>query len=168
MSLIEVLIVVAIIGVVVTVTAPSVLTVQRQMAVKGAVENVFFLLQLARSSAIRQSNDILIDTNFDTISWCVGITDAANCDCSLANSCTVDGLEQVVSSADFNGISMQNVNFDNANQAILDGVRGMAPQGAVSLELTDATNHNVRVNISATGRISMCNVSGDVGSFPAC
>ncbi|MFC3203831.1 GspH/FimT family pseudopilin [Alteromonas oceani] len=168
LSLIEVLIVVAIISVVLTVTAPSVVSVQKQMAVKGAVENTYFLLQLAKSSAIRQSSDMLVDADVTSTKWCVGVTDTANCDCAVVNSCTVDGREQVVRSADFKQIVMQNLTFDANNQVVFDGVRGMAPQGAALVEFSDEANHSVRMNIAATGRVSMCNVKGDIGSYPAC
>lgn len=167
-SLIEVLIVVAIISVVLTVTAPSVVTVQKQMAVKGAVENTYFLLQLGKSSAIRQSTNILVDANAGLTSWCVGITDLPNCDCSTVNSCTIDGREQVVRSADFKQIVMQNLNFDINNQTVFDGVRGMSPGGAASVEFSDATNYIMRMDIAATGRVSMCNVNGDIRGYEAC
>lgn len=168
LSLIEILIVIAIVSVVMTITAPNVVQMQRQLAIKGATENIYFMLQLAKSTAIRQSNTILVDANLATTGdWCVGITDTGNCDCSAANSCTIDNVEHVVSSDDFSKIVLQNINFDANDQALFDGIRGMATNGAASVELTDSTNE-VRINIAATGRVSLCNVTGDVGGYDGC
>ncbi|MDC8832736.1 GspH/FimT family pseudopilin [Alteromonas gilva] len=166
-SLIEVLIVVAIIGVVLTLTAPAVTSLQQRLTVKGAVENIYFLLQLGKSNAIRQSNTITVDTHADTSGWCMGITDNPNCDCATVNSCTVDGREQVVSSADFSQVMMQNITFDANGQAQFDGIRGMPPLGAAQLEVSDNTN-TVRLSITPTGRVDICNVAGDIGGYDAC
>lgn len=168
LSLIEILIVIAIVSVVMMVSAPGVVKMQRQLAIKGATENIYFFLQLAKSTAIRQSNDIVVDANVDADGkWCLGLTDAGDCDCVTVNSCQVDNVEQVIRSDDFPKITLQNINFDLNDQATFDGVRGMSSSGAASAELTDASNV-VRINVAATGRVSMCNVTGDVGGYDAC
>lgn len=132
------------------------------LSVLGSVKKV------ANSSAIRQSSNILVDADVGTTRWCVGITDLPDCDCATVNSCTIDGREQVVRSADFKNIVMQNLNFDANNQFLFDGVRGMSVQGSADVELSDVSSHTIRMNIAATGRVSMCNVKGDAGSYSAC
>lgn len=166
LTLLEIMITIAIVAIVVTIGAPSILTAQRNLALSGAVENSYFALQEARSHAVRQSADIITDFSGGA-AWCIGTTDQADCDCAAAASCTVDGVEQVLSSDDFPQIKMQNVNFGDDDQAMFDGTRGLSIGSAGSLEFSDGTR-TVRLLLNDVGRVSICVVAGDLGNYEPC
>ncbi|WP_414828006.1 GspH/FimT family pseudopilin [Alteromonas sp. H39] len=166
LTLLELMITIAIVAIVVTLGAPSILTAQRNLALSGAVENSYFALQQARSHAVRQSSDILVDFS-DNAGWCIGTTDQGDCDCNVAASCTVDGVEQVLSSEDFPHIQMQNVNFGADDQAVFDGTRGLSIGSAGTLEFNDG-NRTARLSLNDVGRVSICVVAGDLGNYEPC
>ncbi len=166
LSLLELMITIAIIGIVITIGAPSIIDAQRNRVLSGAIENSYFALQQARSHAVRQGQDIIVDFSATT-QWCIGTTDQADCDCATANSCTVEGVEQVLNNQDFPKIDMQNVNFGADDQATFDGTRGLSIGSAGDLELTDGTR-TVRLNLNNVGRVSICVVTGNLGSYQPC
>ncbi len=166
LSLLELMITIAIIGIVITLGAPSIIEAQRNRVLSGAIENSYFTLQQARSNAVRKGEDIIVDFSAAP-QWCIGATDQPTCDCSTLNSCTVDGLEQVLDNQDFPQIEMQNVNFGVNDQATFDGTRGLSIGSAGNLELTDGTR-TVRLNLNNVGRVSICVVTGNLGSYQPC
>lgn len=165
-SLLELMITIAILAIVVRMGAPAILSAQKNLVLKGAVESSYFSLQQARSHAVRQSNDVIVDFSTGT-NWCIGLTDQADCDCATANSCTIDGVEEVVKGADFPSITMQNLNFGATNQAVFDGTRGLALGSAGSVEFNDGSRE-VRLQLNSVGRAKVCVVSGSVGTYEAC
>lgn len=166
LTLLELMITIAIVAIVVTIGAPSILTAQRNLSLSGAVENSYFALQQARSHAVRQSTDITVDFS-NTTGWCIGSTDQADCDCAVVASCTVDGVEQVLRNDDFPQIQMQNVNFGDADQAVFDGTRGLSIGSAGSLEFYDGIR-TVRLQLNDVGRVRICVVAGDLGNYESC
>lgn len=165
-SLLELMITIAIVAIVITLGSPAIINAQRNLALAGAVENSYFAFQQARSHAVRQSSDILVDVTAGS-NWCIGATDQADCDCSVAASCTVDGVEQVLDSQDYPQVTMQNLSFGGDNQAVFDGVRGLSLGSAGTLELAAGAT-NVRISLNDVGRVSICIVSGELGSYQAC
>ncbi|RDV29441.1 prepilin-type N-terminal cleavage/methylation domain-containing protein [Alteromonas aestuariivivens] len=165
-TLLELMITIAIIAIVVRIGAPSIITAQKNLVLKGAAESSYYTLQQARSHAVRQSNDIVVDFSGGT-NWCIGITDQGDCDCGTANSCTVDGVEEVIRGDDYTSITMQNLNFGANNQATFDGVRGLSLGSAGSIELSDG-DREIRVQLNNVGRANVCVVAGNVGTYQAC
>ncbi|MDM7860813.1 GspH/FimT family protein [Alteromonas sp. ASW11-36] len=166
LTLLELVLVVAIIALVVTLGAPSIINAQRVMAHKGAVESSYFILQSARSQAISINNDVTVQFNA-AAPWCIGVSDAGNCDCAVANSCVVNGVERVLSGEDFNNIVLQEINFGGNAFTIYDGQRGMAVNNSGSFVLSDGAAE-ARLTLSEIGRLTVCMEAGDLGAYPAC
>ncbi|NDW22990.1 GspH/FimT family pseudopilin [Alteromonas hispanica] len=148
-SLLELMIAVVIIGIVLSVGAPAVNNVQQNLSLSGATKNSYFLFQQARSHAVRLSSDVVVDIS-DGSSWCIGVTELANCDCNTAASCTVDGVEYALSSDDFPGTIMENALFGDDDQATFDGTRGLTLNSAGSFELTHGSI-TTPVNLNTVG-----------------
>lgn len=166
-SLLELLVAIAIIAIIAVLGAPSIRDMATRLALQGAIDATYFKLQVARSHAIRTSSDITVDVRNGGTSWCIGVSDGGSCNCSVANSCAVDGVEDVIKSTDFSDVQMQNQVFGGASEIVFDGIRGLSIGSAGSLELTDGTDVT-RVVLSNVGRVSLCNVSGDIGGYDAC
>jgi prepilin peptidase dependent protein A/type IV fimbrial biogenesis protein FimT len=165
-SLLEMMITVSIIAIVVAVQSPSVITMQRSLQLKGALENTYFAFQQARSSAVSSGNDITVDINSGA-NWCIALSDSGACDCATANSCTVDGVEQIVRSSDYSLITMQDLNFGANNNTVFDSVQGLSLGNAGSIALSDGTNQG-RIALNNMGRSRICVQAGEIGGYAAC
>lgn len=164
-TLIELLVTVAVMAILVTMGAPAILDALKSNTVKGAADGSYYALQYARSVAISKGVDANIDFQ-DGANWCVGISDAGVCDCSVAASCTVDGVEQRVLAADYRNVTMQNVTFVD-QRSVIDSRRGLAIGNAGQLEFTDGTN-TLRLVLSNLGRPRICVAAGTVTSYEDC
>ncbi|MEW9798739.1 GspH/FimT family pseudopilin [Alteromonas sp. CYL-A6] len=164
-TLIEGLVTVSIIAVLVAIGGPAVLRAQSSVVAAGAVEGSFFTLQKAKSDAIRSATNILVDFNTGD-NWCMGITDQPDCDCTTANSCTVDGVESVLSGADFPGMTLDETTFAD-NQISFDRVRGLPVAGGGSFDMSDS-DREVRISMNVIGRITVCTVSGELRNYSPC
>lgn len=166
MTLLELMIVVAIILIVVTIGVPSVAELQRTMRIKGAVESSYFTIISARSGAISRGTDTTV--NFDVNApWCIGVSDFGTCQCNTANSCTVNGVETVIQQDDFEGVVLSNVSFNGNNFTTFDGLRGLATNGAGSFQL-DSNGIETRLTINRLGRVNICTISGQLGNYQQC
>ncbi|MCU7555723.1 GspH/FimT family pseudopilin [Alteromonas sp. ASW11-19] len=167
LTLLELMITVAIVLLLITVGSPAIVSAQRHLSLSGAVENTYFMFQQARSHAVRQSSDIVMDFEGASSSWCIGLTDQADCDCSVVNSCTIDGVDAVLSNDEFPHTWLKSISFDDNDQALIDGRRGLALNSAGSAVLSDSKNA-VRLELNAVGRVKICVTEGELGSYPQC
>lgn len=157
--------VIAVVAITITLGAPGVINAFQSQYVKGATESSYFMLGMARSTAISQGADITIDIN-DGANWCLGISDTGPCDCTQANSCLVNGVEQVADAEDFPGVSVSNVTFVGG-QSVIDGMRGLAVGSAGSMQF-DRADDSLRLVLSNLARARICRVQGDIAGYPAC
>ena len=165
LTLIELLVAIAIMGLMVTIGAPAILDALKANHVKGAAEASYFSLQYARSVAIAQGADVDIDFQ-DGANWCVGVSDGGVCDCTMVNSCTVDGIEQRVLAADYGNVTVANITFNN-QRSVIDSRRGLAIGNAGQLEFTDGDN-TLRLVLSNLARPRLCVVAGSISSYEDC
>lgn len=164
-SLIELMIVVAIVMILVAVGGPSVVDSLSKARLKSASEETFFTFKQARSQALSSSTDVTM--SFQTgANWCIGMS-TANCDCTTANSCQINGLESVIDSDDFSGIEMDSAAFGGDANVLFDSQRGLTIGDSGTVEFSDA-NNQMRVSLNALGRSNICVVSGQIGSYPSC
>lgn len=166
LTLLELLVTIAIIGIVVMIGAPSIIEAQKSLQLKGALQSSYFVFQQARSEAISAGADVTVSLT-DGANWCVGISDTGDCDCAVVNSCTINGVEQIVKGSDFNRVAMQELNFGVNSIATFDGVRGLSVGSVGSTVFTDGTNE-ARLALSNTGRAKICMETGALGAYSAC
>lgn len=166
LSLLELLISLTIVGILVSVGGPAFMQYNDERKLKGAVEASYFLLQQARSVAVSKGADVTVDFA-EGNNWCIGVSDSGTCNCSTSSSCTVDGVELVLNSSDYSGVSMQSLTFGASDQTVFDGTRGITSGNSGSLELTNGTI-DVRLVVSNMGRARICVASGTMGGYSAC
>lgn len=166
LTLLELMVTVSIIAIVVSIGAPAVLNTQKTMQLKGAIEASYFAFQHARSAAISAGADVTVSITSGT-DWCVGISDGGDCDCNILNSCTINGVEQLVKSSDFSPVSMQNLSFGASSTAVFDGVRGLSIGNAGSTVFTDGSN-DAKLILSNMGRARICMAVGELGRYSSC
>lgn len=171
-TLIELLITVVVLGILLALGAPNLFSVLETRRLKGAGESVMADLQFAKAESIKRNSPVILSfVNGASDTWCYGLAVNAACDCTTANSCSIDGIEKVVNGTDFDGPSLT-ASFagGTATQTGFDPVRGFAKNlvgstsnGNVLLQLS---GHDVKVILSRFGRVRICSTTGAGGYDP--
>ena len=161
----------------------------------GAAEQVYGHIQQARSDAIASSALTFVKfAATGTTSWQYGISTTNNCDltattAATANACvivvndgdtTIDGLngtdtgDRVLmrfTHADYSGNSALEMTLSGLGggvQFIFDPVRGTLTTAAGQVDLESTTGLQLRVEVSALGRVSICSPGGSVANYETC
>jgi len=149
-TIIELMIVVLVLGVIAALALPSFKSILDGRKLKGAADELYAMLQFARSESIKQNQAIYFD--IDVANWCFGVDDAgADCDCTNPSSCTISGQNKVVDDSDaapvlISSATVNNITFNTPN-AIPDS------SGTFTLALPDGRTKEIRVN--AIGLVSL-------------
>jgi len=181
-TLIELVITVAVLGILVAIAVPSMQDMFERRRLTSAAEAVYDQLLLARSEAIKQSRDTYVRFQ-PGAAWCFGVNDlpdptATRCDCSQTNpaqadACTllVHGQEnrvlQVLSGAGFRDVAM------TAPIALTDVqfnfVRGIVVGGQQTFILSTPRGYELRVMVNVVGQTRICvPASNLMGGYPSC
>ena len=168
-TLVEVLVVVAIISILAAIAAPSFIGQLQQQRVEGAAEGLVAAMQNAKAEAIKRNTTVSIifaptikDTFYTT--WCYGMTPigAVTCICTNDTDTTNDCAPgSVVQSSDFTGIT---VNFNNSNARVFSPLRGTVTSGTI--KFSAGNNKSLGVITSSLGRIRICkDTTSTIGSY---
>ena len=156
-TLAEVLIAVAVIGIIAAIAVPSYQETIERNRLKQASESLLADVLYARTEAIKKSVDLTMTIDAGT-PWCYGINDDNTaCDCATAGSCAL----KAVAGSEFQGISL-----DADDSVTFSFRRGTANAMGTTLS---STNFSTRVVVSTAGRARICN-PGDNGllGYPDC
>jgi type IV fimbrial biogenesis protein FimT len=168
-TLTEVMVVVAIIGILAAMAVPSFNEQMKQQRVEGAAESLVAALQNTKAEAIKRNASVrLVFTpatiNTDLSTWCYGMviipnsTPSTTCDCTVANSCLTGS---VVQSSEFTGIT---VNFNTSSSRVFSPLRGTATSGTI--RFSDGNNKTLGVTTTSLGRIRICkDATSTIGSY---
>ena len=168
-TLVELIVVIAIVGIIASMAVPSYQDTLERNRLKEAVESLKSDLMFARTEAIKRSSNINVSIDINGSSWCYGLStddDADNtnsnaaCDCTTVGSCiikTVDGNQ-------FQGTTLEAGTDENITFFFR---RGSASNNGVKI---NTANYSVRAKTSDKGRITICNPvsSRAIGGYDAC
>ena len=166
LTLLELLITISILVLVVSLGAPAINSIQKNMQLKAAAETSYFAFQQARVAAITQSIDVTVAIR-PNANWCAALSDSGLCDCSVSNDCTLNGVEQKVDFSDYPFVSIDKVTFGDDNIAVFDSNRGMAMGHAGSVVFGDG-DKQLKLILSNMGRVRICAVASRLGGYEAC
>ena len=163
LTLIEMMTVVAVIGILAAIAIPSFQAIIERQRIKGAAELIRDQLMVARNEAVKRSRDVTVSfaTTATPTTWSFGLNDGGDCDPGTAGDCNLN----VFGSQSFRGISLT-TSVANAH-ITFDGVRGITVTPP-TLTLTSA-NYEIRVSTTAMGRPTQCSpATAKVGGYPDC
>lgn len=149
LTLVELLIAVAIMGILLAFAVPSFTGTIARVRLEGAVNELSVDLQYARSASIRRRAAVTLTTADDGRSYAI----------TLANGLATEQLKAVALPAGLALTPNVLVSFDP-----LRGTAGAATLNATSSAISAA----LRVTTSAMGRIQMCSPSSSFGGYAAC
>lgn len=131
-TLMEVMMVIAIVGVLLMLVTPSVKSMIDKQRVRGTCESIYQTMALARSSSVALNKDVTFNFRSSNAgaTWCVGLSDGAACDCSTAASaCTVNSIKRAVGSTDFGSAASSSIKVTNIpnDTSVVFSARDAAP-----------------------------------------
>lgn len=154
-TLVELMVTVAIIGILASIAVPSYQDMIERNRLKEAVESLKSDMMFARTEAIKRSAIINVAIDENGSDWCYGINDDNTaCACGTAGDCGI----KAVAGNQFQGTSVDADFSTNFNFR-----RGTAGNGTV---IISSANYAARVIVSTMGRIRVC--SSDLGGYSAC
>jgi type IV fimbrial biogenesis protein FimT len=167
-TLIELMVAIAVLGILITLAAPSFNGFIDRYRVKRAADTISAFLINTKSEAVKRNTTVRAVFNTTGASWCAGMTTNATCDCTVtnANACQIDGVERVVRGSDYKNIALAVTGSTFA----FTPLRGVA-NVAGNAEVTSANGLKIQVKVkNTTGRIRVCSPSGsgNVTGYPAC
>ncbi len=163
-TLLEVMIVIAIIGIIAAMAVPSYQDMIERNRLKQAVEGLKSDLQFARTEAIKRSQNVVVSRSPGNAGgWCYGLNVNSNCTCTTAGSCSI----KTISGSDFS--SAVNMDAATGNNSTFDSRRGTIGADSVTFS---TSHYAARVVFSNVGRVRVCTptVSGKTGisGYPNC
>jgi type IV fimbrial biogenesis protein FimT len=169
-TLVELLFVLAIVGIITGLALPAYSDAVARARVKSAAESIYGLMQQARSEApIRDAN---LSVTVNSAHWCVGISDIANCDCTLATgatACTLNVAGQKVLHRvlgdEFDQVAVSE-NFPGVRTTFSPIRRNASPAGTVTVS---SNGQEMQIKIGLIGRIRLCSATGTaILGYPPC
>jgi len=168
-TLLELMIVVALIGIVASIAVPSFQDTLERNQLKEAAESLKSDLMFARTEAIKRSSNINVSININGGSWCYGLdtdndidnTNAnADCDCTTVSSCAI----KTVDGGQFSGTILPAGTDENITFFFR---RGTASNNGATI---NTTNYSVRVKAAVVGRVTVCSPDSTkaIGAYDAC
>lgn len=179
-SLVEVVVVMAIIGILATLSVPSFSAMFARSKLRSASEQLRSDINLARGEAVKRNT--IIRMNFTVTAggtpWCYGLRAGdASCDCTVtdassANFCFLDrsdggvALSSVTNSAQFSGVTFENTPFTTSSLSF-SPVRPSLRAASATLSAT-SISASLRIVASGMGRVRFCSPSATLSGYPAC
>lgn len=168
-TLIELLVTIAVLGILLSIGIPSFKTFFEKFRTKRAAEIMSGMLYQAKSEAVKRNATVslVITTSNGGATWCYGLIQGTNCDCTTANACNLDGVETRVTNADYKGVSLTAPASGTAFS--FDKVRGTV--GPNTATFVSTNSYQVNTVVHGLGRIKTCTPSGAGnigGSYATC
>lgn len=185
LTIIELMIVVAVLGVLIALVAPSLRGMLSAQRVRGVNAELVTDLQHARSEAARRNRDVRVAfQNSSGLSCYVAYTEppsatSGSCDCSLtpgSNVCASPRVEiKTVQLPQADGVALAVIssdgpvlNFSRSSGALLPTVAGVGTPDGFEVEVSGTPRGKLRTRVGMSGRPSVCTPDASISGAPSC
>jgi type IV fimbrial biogenesis protein FimT len=170
-TLLETMIVIAIIGILAGVAVPSFQGTIERDRLKQVVEGLNADMQFARTEAIKHSEDVIVSRiTGNSGAWCYGLakkspSSKTSCNCTVTNTAAADYCDiKIVLGSTYSNT----VNMDSATgNSTFSFRRGTIGANGVTFS---TAHYKARVKFSDVGRVRICTPDDSVGipTYPDC
>ena len=168
-TLVELVVTLAIAAILAMIAVPSYNNTLESLRTRRAIESMVSALYNAKSEAIKRNTFVrlVFKTSNAGATWCHGLTDAATCDCTTANSCVLDGVERVANNTQFKDIAVTVSPSDSTFH--FNPLRGTVNAGNIKFT-SSAQGLQAKAVVNGKGRITTCSDTGSgyMGAFKPC
>ena len=159
-TLLELLVVLAIIAILGALTLPSLLGFNQEHKTADTAQSLYYALQYARSEAVLQNTTVYV--NFQTgLSWCYGVNATSNCNCAVPNSCAL----QVVTAPASQTTNLTATGLVN-NSVSFEPTHGAAGARSVITFTYTGTTTAMSVEVPIMGSVVLCSTT--IAGYSAC
>jgi type IV fimbrial biogenesis protein FimT len=173
-TLLELLVTLAVVGVLLSVAVPSMQSAAEKRRTIAAAEELFSQLKMARSQAVARSEPIFMNI-VPGANWAVGISNDATCDpsdnlpaCTLPDAANNNPITHLFASNDFSDVSLAST----SNQITFQSQRGTSTGATIDITSTDNIGYVMTINVGILGQINMCSDDTDtikhIRAYRAC
>lgn len=163
-TVIELMVTVAVTGVLAGMAAPSMLETIQRRQLEGAVSQMYDNFLMARSQAIEKNRPAFVSFAGTDEEWSYGLDDSAACNPLVSGDCLLSGSERVYRSGTWKHVRMINTFADG--KVSFDPRRGTVSEPAAVILSSPAGV--VEVDLSPIGYVSVCAVGAPVGRYELC
>lgn len=165
-TLVELIITVIVLGIVIAVATASYDGLIANQALKQRTDQLYYVLQLAKSEALKRNQKIYVHFCQQGNAWSMGVTDLDSCDCFTANSCVLDGVEKVQELVDGDTLFINSGDLTfTGDQASYSPLRFSVASGAVTLSNSEGKSLSV---IQSSARLRICAPGESQLGYPQC
>ena len=168
LTLLELMVAIAILGILVVVAIPSFRDLLVLQRIKGAAELVQTDLMLARSEAVRRNVPVYVKLTTGA-DGCLGIgTSQCSCLAGSSDICNIKTTDLSPAGGAFPGIQLSSASATDLQFTAIRGAPNVI-NPAISLASTQANpSRQITVKLSLLGLTSVCSPNGSVGGLSAC
>ena len=157
-TLVEVMMSTVLIAIGTTLAIPSYRDMVQKRQLTNSAEQLASFVSSVQSISTRTNKVVTVSySRAHHDEWCIGAVinaDDTACDCTQAESCTIDGQEFVLNESLSNGSEL--VHSITGDSYSFDPVRGLA-DGSITMELhTDSRDFKLNLVVNNTGRVVLC------------
>ena len=169
LTLVELLVVIAVLGVLISLVAPSMRGLIARQRVQGINAELVTDIQLARSEVAQRSGEstkvmVSFGGNTDITCYAVHTEPVANCDCTRPPNTVCTAPAREIKAMQFTragGVSVA-ASSPSGSTVTFAPPQGLATPGNLVIDVRDATSGHLRTSINAMGRASVCSPDGSI------
>jgi len=165
-TVLELIVTLTIVTILLTVAVPSFNAMLLDKKLIGAAEKMKADMDWARTTAIKNNTNIIMNTSIASPNWCYGFSDGAACDCTVANNCTVEGITRQYNQALLGGTLPSPTLSPNGAFNITFLPRGMLAASVAGVLTMTLNGRTADISVSRLGRGNIC--SNNLGQFNNC
>ena len=168
-TLVELMLSLAILGIIASVAVPSFTNMINNEHVIGATERIYQELLYARSEAVKQNTKINLSLRTGS-TWCFGVTDSGTCNCN-SNNCKVNNVLKKFTKDDYSNTSLTfSPSLDGAAFEPTKGFIELSGAGGIAsttITVTGVNSQSATITVNQFGRLSIC-AANNLGKYKSC